>query len=85
MPVKSDVISLLQNDFSKKVADEILSMIDKLRSEGMSAESIEDQVTGHYLHLLQQDVNAAVVETLGGTKVTNPTTVRPASRAKSKK
>jgi|WetSurSiteA1Bulk_404760.scaffolds.fasta_scaffold75884_2 hypothetical protein len=83
-----DIKSILQEDFSEKVADEIFNMIVRLRDEKMDSNKIEEEVTLHILHHIEKDVNAAVKVRGGGsrpTKVTGPFKVGPLSKAKSKK
>ncbi len=62
MPAKSieDAKKILEKDFSEKVADDLLNMIDKLVKENIDNDKIEEEINQHLLHHIEKDVKAAV-------------------------
>jgi type III secretory pathway lipoprotein EscJ len=59
-PQKDAVKKMLQKDFSEKVANEILDMIDKWVKKGVDVSQIEEEVSQYVLHHAEQDLNAAL-------------------------
>ena len=54
--------SLVEKNYGKKTADEIVGMIDKMMKEGKDPEKIHEEVSQYFLRHLQEDVNSVLAQ-----------------------